>query len=154
MSEVCKTEVVPVSHPEMAAEKKEVVITATTSREPVLNGVWLAQGAHVNAIGSNFLGKAEIDDVAVRRCDSIIVDSKEQARLEAGDFVQALEEGAIHWADVHELGQIIVGRYTGRAHPQDVTLFKSLGIAIEDIAVAARVYTAIQAAGIGRRLEW
>src|SRR3984893_3160254 len=140
MCELCQTDVEPVPRPEMAAEDKDIIITATNSREPVLNGHWIAEGTHINAIGSNFLGKAEIDDVAVRRCESIVVDSKDQARLEAGDFVQALEEGSIHWADVHELGQIIVGRYTGRAHPQDVTLFKSLGIAVEDIAVAARVY--------------
>ena len=101
----------------MAAEDKDIVITATTSREPVLNGHWIAEGTHLNAVGSNFLGKAEIDAVAVRRCESIVVDSKDQARLEAGDFVQALEDGSIHWADIHELGQVIVGRYTGRAHP-------------------------------------
>jgi alanine dehydrogenase len=154
MSELCNTEVVTVPRPEMAAEDKDIIITATTSREPVLNGHWVAEGTHINAIGSNFLGKAEIDAVAVRRCDSIVVDSKDQARIEAGDFVQALEEGSIHWADVHELGQVIVGRYTGRAHAQDVTLFKSLGIAIEDVAVAARVYAKAQEAGLGRVLEW
>jgi ornithine cyclodeaminase/alanine dehydrogenase len=154
MTEVCQTEVEPVPRPEMAAEDKDIVITATTSREPVLNGHWIAEGTHINAVGSNFLGKAEIDAVTVRRCESIVVDSKDQARLEAGDFVQALEDGSIHWADVHELGQVIVGRYTGRAHPQDVTLFKSLGIAIEDVAVAARVYAKAQAAGVGRVLEW
>src|ERR671938_453653 len=149
MREVCQTEVEPVPRPEMAAEDKDIVITATTSREPVFNGHWIAEGTHINAVGSNFLGKAEIDAVAVRRCDVIVVDSKDQARLEAGDFVAALEEGSIHWADVHELGQVIVGRSTGRAHPQDVTLFKSLGIAIEDVAVAARVYARAQAEGIG-----
>lgn len=154
MSELCQTEVMAVPRPEMAAEDKDIVITATTSREPVLNGHWLAEGTHVNAIGSNFLGKAEMDAVAVRRCDSIAVDSKDQARLEAGDFVQALEEGSIHWADIHELGQVIVGRYTGRAHAEDVTLFKSLGIAIEDIAVAGRVYQAAQAAKLGRLIDW
>jgi ornithine cyclodeaminase/alanine dehydrogenase-like protein (mu-crystallin family) len=154
MSDVCQTEVQPVPRPEMAAEDKDIVITATTSREPVLNGHWIGEGTHVNAIGSNFLGKSEIDAVGVRRCDSIVVDSKDQARLEAGDFVQALEEGSIHWADIHELGQVIVGRYTGRAHPQDVTLFKSLGIAIEDIAVAARVYAKAQASGMGRLMDW
>ena len=154
MSELCATEVEPVPRPEMAAEDKDVIITATTSREPVLNGHWIAEGTHINAVGSNFLGKAELDAVAVRRCESIVVDSKDQARLEAGDFVQPLEDGSIHWADVHELGQVIVGRYTGRAHPQDVTLFKSLGIAVEDVAVAARVYAKAQAAGLGRTLEW
>jgi ornithine cyclodeaminase/alanine dehydrogenase len=143
-----------VPRPELAAQDKDIVITATTSREPVLNGHWLAEGTHINAAGSNFLGKAELDSVAVRRCESIVVDSKEQARIEAGDFVQALEDGSIHWADVHELGQVIVGRYAGRAHPQDVTLFKSLGIGIEDVAVAAKVYAKAQAAGIGKTVEW
>jgi ornithine cyclodeaminase/alanine dehydrogenase-like protein (mu-crystallin family) len=154
MSELCQTDVVCVPRPEMAAEDKDIVITATTSREPVLNGHWLAEGTHINAIGSNYLGKAEIDAVTVRRCDAIVVDSKEQARLEAGDFVQSLEDGSIHWADIHELGQVIVGRYTGRAHAEDVTLFKSLGIAIEDIVVAARVYESAVAAGLGRKIDW
>jgi ornithine cyclodeaminase/alanine dehydrogenase-like protein (mu-crystallin family) len=154
MSELCKTDVTPVPRPELATEDKDIVITATTSREPVFNGHWIAEGTHINAVGSNFLGKAEIDAVTVRRCESIVVDSKEQARIEAGDFVQALEDGSIHWADIHELGQVIVGRYTGRAHPQDVTLFKSLGIAIEDVAVGARVYQKAQAAGLGRTIDW
>jgi len=154
MREVCQCEVEPVPRPEMAAEDKDIIITATSSREPVLNGHWIAEGTHLNVVGSNFLGKAEVDAVAVRRCEALVVDSKDQARLEAGDFAQALEEGSIHWADIHELGQVIVGRYTGRAHPQDVTMFKSLGIAIEDVAVAGRVYQAAQAAGLGRLVEW
>jgi ornithine cyclodeaminase/alanine dehydrogenase-like protein (mu-crystallin family) len=154
MGEVCGTEVEPVPRPEMAAQDKDIIITATTSREPVLNGHWIAEGTHLNVIGSNFLGKAEIDAVAVRRCNAIVVDSKDQARLEAGDFVQALEEGSIHWADIHELGHVIVGRYTGRARPQDVTLFKSLGIALEDVAVAARVYQKARDAGVGKTLDW
>ncbi|HEV3445713.1 MAG TPA: ornithine cyclodeaminase family protein [Gemmataceae bacterium] len=154
MSRVCDTEIEPVPRPEMAAEDKDIIITATTSREPVVNGHWIAEGTHLNAIGSNFISKAEIDAVGVRRCESIVVDSKDQARLEAGDFVQPLEDGSIHWADIHELGQVIVGRYTGRAHPQDVTLFKSLGIAIEDIAVAAKIYAKAVATGIGRKVDW
>jgi len=154
MSRVCDTEIEPVPRPEMAAEDKDIIITATTSREPVVNGHWIAEGTHLNAIGSNFISKAEIDAVAVRRCESIVVDSKDQARIEAGDFVQPLEDGSIHWADIHELGQVIVGRYTGRAHPQDVTLFKSLGIAIEDIAVAAKVYAKAVATGMGRKVDW
>jgi ornithine cyclodeaminase/alanine dehydrogenase-like protein (mu-crystallin family) len=154
MRDVCRTEIEPVPRPEMAAEDKDIIITATTSREPVLNGQWLAEGTHINAIGSNFLGKAEVDTVALRMCESIVVDSKEQARVEAGDFVPALEDGSMQWSDVHELGHIIIGRYTGRAHPQDITLFKSLGIAIEDIAVAGQVYLKAKAQGIGRMVEW
>jgi ornithine cyclodeaminase/alanine dehydrogenase-like protein (mu-crystallin family) len=154
MSEICQTEMEPVDRSEAAVHNKDIVITATTSREPVVNGHWIAQGTHINAVGSNFLGKAELDVLTVRRCKSIVVDSKDQARLEAGDLVQALEEGGIHWADVHELGQVVVGRNVGRAHPQDVTLFKSLGIGIEDLAVAARVYAKARAEGVGRELDW
>jgi ornithine cyclodeaminase/alanine dehydrogenase-like protein (mu-crystallin family) len=154
MSERSGTEVVAVARPEMAAEKKDVVITATTSREPVLSGHWLAQGAHVNAIGSNFLGKAELDAAVLHRCSLIVVDSKDQARLEAGDFQQALEDGSLHWADVRELGQVVVGRYPGRKHDQDITLFKSLGIALEDLAVAGRVYARAVAEGLGQVVNW
>jgi ornithine cyclodeaminase/alanine dehydrogenase-like protein (mu-crystallin family) len=154
MSEICQTEVVPVPRPEMAAEDKDIIITATSSREPVLNGHWVAEGAHINAIGSNFLGKTELDVVTLRRCAVVVVDSKDQARQEAGDFVQALEEGCLRWSEVRELGQIIVGRYNARQRAQDVTLFKSLGIAVEDIAVAARVHARAVAEGIGTWIDW
>src|SRR5262249_10225304 len=110
MTEVCACEIEPVPRPELAAQDKDIVITATSSREPWLNGNWISEGTHMNVIGSNFLGKAEVDAVAVRLCESIVVDSKDQARIEAGDFQQALEEGSIHWSDIHELGQVIVGR--------------------------------------------
>jgi ornithine cyclodeaminase/alanine dehydrogenase-like protein (mu-crystallin family) len=154
LSEICQTEIVPVARPEQAAAEKDIVITATTSREPVLQGGWLAQGTHINAVGSNFLGKAELDPATIRRCATVVCDSKEQARLEAGDFQQPLEDGSLHWADVRELGQVIVGRFPGRKHAQDVTLFKSLGIGIEDVAVAARVYARAVEAGIGTNVDW
>jgi ornithine cyclodeaminase/alanine dehydrogenase-like protein (mu-crystallin family) len=154
MSERCEVEVVPVSRPQMAAEDKDVVITATTSREPVLHGQWIAQGTHINAIGSNFLGKAELDAVALRRCADVVVDSKDQARLEAGDFQQAFEDGSLHWSEVRELGQVIVGRYPVRKRAQDVTLFKSLGIAVEDVATAARVYARALDEGVGKVVDW
>ena len=147
-------EVQPVPRPELAAQDKDIVITATSSREPVLLGEWLSEGTHLNAVGSNFFTKAEVDIVAVRRSEIIVVDSKDQARTEAGDFAQALEDGSIHWSDIHELGQVIVGRYPGRAHAQDVTMFKSLGIALEDIAVAARVYDKAIAQGVGKMVDW
>ena len=154
MSEQCETEVAPVDRPVLAAEGKDIIITATSSREPVLNGAWIGQGTHINAIGSNFLGKAELDATAVRRCNAIVVDSKDQARLEAGDFQQLVEEGTLRWQDVRELGQVIVGRFTARKHAQDITLFKSLGIAIEDIAVAARVHARAVAEGVGKVIDW
>jgi alanine dehydrogenase len=150
----CNCEIEPVVRPDLAALDKDIVITATTSREPVLSGEWLAEGAHLNVVGSNFLSKAEVDVATLRRAKVIAVDSKEQAKLEAGDFALAIEEGALQWADVHELGQVIAGRYPGRKHPDDITLFKSVGVALEDVAVAARVYDAAMARGIGRSIEF
>jgi alanine dehydrogenase len=152
MTALCGCPVEPVSRPELAARDKDIVITATTARQPVLSGDWLAEGTHLSVIGSNFLSKSEIDVATLRRANVVIVDSKEQAKLEAGDFVQALEEGALEWSDVHELGQIVVGRKPGRPHPQDITLFKSVGLAIQDVAVAARVVDAARERGIGRMI--
>jgi ornithine cyclodeaminase/alanine dehydrogenase-like protein (mu-crystallin family) len=144
----------PVAEPRLAAEGRDVVITATTSRTPVLQGDWLSQGTHVNVIGSNFLSKAEIDVNVVRRCDVVVVDSKDQCRIEAGDFSQALEEGVIHWADMAELPQLLIGRRTGRQGPDEITLFKSVGLGIEDVAVAGVVYEQARAAGLGQEVTW
>jgi len=154
MSAVCECDVVPVPRPELAALDKDIVITATTSRTPVLYGEWLSDGMHLNVIGSNFQAKAEVDVAAVRRCDALVVDSIEQAKLEAGDFAEAIANGIIHWNDVRELGQVIAGRQTGRARPEDVTMFKSVGLALEDVSVAARIYAKAKEAGIGRMIEW
>jgi ornithine cyclodeaminase/alanine dehydrogenase-like protein (mu-crystallin family) len=154
MSRQLGFDVVPAQHPEMAADDKDIIITATTSREPVLNGHWISDGTHLNVIGSNYLAKAEIDVLTIQRCETIVVDSKEQARLEAGDFVQALEDGALHWSDVTELSQVIVGKYPGRSKPEDVTLFKSIGIGLEDVAVAGKVYERAKERGVGKEVKW
>jgi len=154
MSRRCEVEVVPVHRPELAAEDKDIICTATSSREPVLLGHWIPQGCHINAVGSNFLSKSELDVAVLRKCADVVVDSKDQCRLEAGDFTQAIEDGALHWSDVRELGQIIVGRYPVRKHAQDITLFKSVGIAIEDIVTASKVYHKAIAEGVGRLVDW
>jgi ornithine cyclodeaminase/alanine dehydrogenase-like protein (mu-crystallin family) len=151
---LCGVPVEPVAKPEEAARGKDIVITAMSSRDPVLKGEWLAEGMHLNVIGSNFISKAEVDAEAIRRCRPIVVDSKDQAHLEAGDFHQAIESGAIHWSGVAELGPVIVGRASGRKSPQEISLFKSLGIAMEDITTAARVVAKAKEAGVGRYVEW
>jgi ornithine cyclodeaminase/alanine dehydrogenase-like protein (mu-crystallin family) len=154
MSALCQVPVEPAANPEDAARNKDIVITATTSRDPVLKGDWLADGAHVNIIGSNYLSKTEIDVAVVRRSATIIVDSKDQAHFEAGDFRQARDEGALQWSQVRELGELVAGRAPGRQQASDITLFKSLGLAIEDIATAAKVVAAAKERNIGRWIEW
>lgn len=151
MSRVCGTEVAPAASPEETAGQ-DVVITATTAREPVLSGRYLAEGSHVNLIGSNFLTKAEADVEVFRRAKLVAIDSREQGREECGDFVAAIDAGVLHLSGVKELAPLLVGRYPGRQSPGEVTVFKSLGLGLEDIAVAARVVELASKAGVGREL--
>lgn len=145
-------DVVPVGSAEEAARGLDVIITATTAREPVLKGEWLAEGCHVNLIGSNFLARAEADVDVFRRATLVTADSKEQARLEAGDLVAPIAEHVLSWADVYDFGPLLVGKYPGRQSPHDITVFKSLGLGVEDVAVAARVVELARQQGVGREI--
>jgi ornithine cyclodeaminase/alanine dehydrogenase-like protein (mu-crystallin family) len=145
-------EVVPVESPVDAATGKDIIITATNAREPVLLGEWVSEGQHLNLIGSNFLAKSETDVEVFRKATLVAVDSREQAKLEAGDFVAALDAGILKWADVRELAPMMVGRYSGRESPRDITIFKSLGLGIEDIALATRVVELAKQNGLGKKL--
>jgi alanine dehydrogenase len=154
MSAACKCPVEPVSRGEDAARSKDIVITATNSSDPVLMGEWLSEGTHLNVVGSNFISKVEIDANTLRRCKPIIVDSKEQARLEAGDFHAAMTAGAFKWSEVRELGQVLAGHAQGRTQPIEITLFKSVGIAIEDVATAAKVVAKAKEKNVGKWIDW
>jgi ornithine cyclodeaminase/alanine dehydrogenase-like protein (mu-crystallin family) len=153
MSSVLGVPVVAVERPEAAAREASILITITSSRTPVLEGRWLEPGAHVNAAGSNALQRAEIDVEAVRRAGLVVTDSLEQARLECGDLVAALEQRVIRWEDVHELGEVIAGRRPGRTRPEEITLFESQGVAMEDMAVAVRVVARARERGMGTEIS-
>jgi ornithine cyclodeaminase/alanine dehydrogenase len=152
MEELCRISVVPVNRPEEAAADMDIIITATNSRDPVLSGEWLAEGTHINAIGSNALNRAELDVDTIRRADTLVADSIEQCQIEAGDFVAALDQGILHWSRVHELADVVAGRQTGRPAHESITLFKSLGLAIEDLAVASRVLELARTRRVGTEL--
>jgi alanine dehydrogenase len=152
MTERTGVQVQPAETPEEAAKNMDIIITATNSKEPVLKGEWLSEGTHINAIGSNFLTKQEIDVEAVRRSNCVIVDSHEQAMLESGDLAKAAEEEAFYWDDARELGVVIVGEYPGREGPAEITLFESHGIALEDVALAAKVFQLAEAEETGTTL--
>jgi ornithine cyclodeaminase/alanine dehydrogenase-like protein (mu-crystallin family) len=145
-------EVVAVETPEEAARQQSIIITITSGREPVLKGEWLEAGAHINAAGSNFLTKAEIDVETVRRSSIIAVDSVEQAKSEAGDLLPAIERGLINWESLTELSRIVAGQEKGRNSDNDITLFKSHGIALEDISAALRVYNLAKERGVGETI--
>lgn len=154
MSAWCNTEVIPAHAPDTVAREKDIVICATNAAEPVFDGRVLDEGTHLNAIGSNFLNRAELDVVTVRRSDSIVCDSLAQCRLEAGDFVQALEAGATDWKLMHELSDVVTGQATGRATAEQITLFKSVGLGIEDVALAAKLLELARPAGMGHPLPF
>ncbi|MFN0051901.1 MAG: ornithine cyclodeaminase family protein [Planctomycetales bacterium] len=152
MSEWCLTRVVPSRNPDAVAAEKDIVICATSARTPLFEGRVLDEGTHLNVVGSNWLQRAEIDVTTVRRADTIVCDSLEQCRLEAGDFVQALEEGAVDWSNMHELSDVVTDRETGRKTAESITLFKSVGLAIEDVALAAKLLELARCAGLGQPL--
>jgi ornithine cyclodeaminase/alanine dehydrogenase-like protein (mu-crystallin family) len=144
--------VIAVATPEEAVRGADILITSTTSTKPVVEGRWLEPGVHINAIGVNFAEKRELDAEVIARCDVIAADSVEQSKLEAGDLIQAFGDDASRWTAVRELAQIVSGKIPGRTNPTQITLFKSNGIAIEDIVVAGRIYEMARQRKIGREI--
>lgn len=129
--------------------KSDIIISATTSKEPVIFGSWLQDGTHINAIGSNALDRRELDDEAIKRCALIAVDNREQAKQESAELVRAVAAGNLRWEQVLEIGEIAAGRVSGRADKKSITLFKSLGVAMEDVALASKVYELAVQHGVG-----
>jgi alanine dehydrogenase len=153
MGERLGLEIETAQEPEEPAAQ-DIVVTMTSSPEPVLQGEWLKPGAHVNAAGSNFLFKREIDRDVVKRASLVVADSREELGLEAGNLLQGLETGAVMFEAVRELGQVISGQVKGRQSPEDITLFASQGLALEDLAAARLVYDRAVEGGVGQEIEF
>jgi len=146
--------VTPCATVEEAVTGADIVCTVTSSREPVLLGEWLSPGAHVNAVGSSVATSRELDTFAVLR-SRFFVDRKEAALAEAGDFLIPKGEGAVDDRHIRaELGQVVVGAVAGRLAPTDVTVFKSVGLAIEDVAAAQHIYSKARGSGFGKFVEF
>jgi ornithine cyclodeaminase/alanine dehydrogenase-like protein (mu-crystallin family) len=135
---------------EEAVRGADVVVTATNSAEPVVQNSWISAGTHVNAMGSNQPQRRELPPELVHRADLLVADSVEQSRMESGDLLLALKEA--DWSRVAEL-QDVIGGATGRRTNEGVTIFKSNGLAVEDVIAAGVVYERAMAAGAGRRIE-
>jgi alanine dehydrogenase len=131
------------------AAEQDVVVTITTSKDPVLRGEWLLPGALVCAVGANRIAARELDNTVLERAAFVCCDSKEQARIEAGDLAEPVERGVLDWLEVHELAEVVGGDVSGRAHDDDIVVFKSIGIAAEDLAVGALVYERARERGVG-----
>lgn len=139
---------------EDAVRGADVVVTATSSRAPVLHRAWLRAGAHVNAVGASTPAAREID-VETVAASAVFVDSRESLRHEAGEFQLAVQEGAISGED-HvraELGEVLAESAPGRQNDEELTLFRSLGLAVEDLAAAEHAVGAARRLGLGTEVE-
>jgi alanine dehydrogenase len=119
------------------AAAQDVVVTVTTSRDPVLRGEWLRPGALVCAVGANHPRRRELDNVVLERAAFVCCDSLEQAKLESADLIEPVETGALDWLEVHELQEVVAGELPGRQADDDIVLFKSNGLAAWDVALGA-----------------
>ncbi|MBI4538828.1 MAG: ornithine cyclodeaminase family protein [Gemmatimonadetes bacterium] len=136
-----------------AVEGADIVCTCTSSREPILLGDWLSPGTHVNAVGSSVAAARELDTEAVVRA-RLFVDRRESTLNEAGDFLFPKKEGAVDDEHIQgEIGEVLLGRIQGRRTPDEITLFKSLGLAVEDLAAAHYAYARARKEGLGVEVE-
>jgi len=137
---------------EEAVKDSDIVVTMTTSRTPVLLGDWLSAGQHVNAAGSNHWIRQEVDDTVIRKADRIVVDSTEDAKVEAGDLLFPIERGRVMWSAIRDLSSVVAGHIKGRESDEEITLFESQGIAISDVAAANFVYRKALESSAGTQL--
>jgi alanine dehydrogenase len=130
----------------------DVVVTATTSKDPVLRGEWLQPGALVCAVGANDGRRRELDNVVLERAGFVCCDSVDDAKLESADLIEPVSSGVLDWLEVHELQEVVGGEVAGRQSDEDIVVFKSNGLAAWDVAVAAAVVKRARAAGAGREV--
>jgi len=152
MAKILNIEVRPVPSARQAVEVADILITATSSSDPVFQGEWLKLGCHINAIGSNWHTKHEIDLSTLQRSFLIVTDSRDQAQDEAGDFIIPADQGLFDWNRVFDLSEVVGRQGPQRMAAENITLYKGLGIALEDIAVAAQVYFQAIERGFGLEL--
>jgi len=136
-----------------AVARSDVIISATTSTTPVFRADSVRRGAHINAIGSNAPNRQEIDPALLTKA-KVVVDSREQALLEAGDLIQPIKNGEYSPERIHaELSEVILGTKRGREEDSEITLFKSVGIAVQDVALASWVYNQAVKKGVGQEVR-
>lgn len=145
--------IVPAGSAEETVKGSDIVVTITTSATPVFSGEWIAPGTHINAAGSNSLLRQEIDETAVRKAAVVAVDSRPTAMKEAGDLLPALEKGRLLPLGISEIGEIIAGTRPGRTSPEQVTLFESQGMAMQDLILAAALLKLARERGLGTELD-
>jgi alanine dehydrogenase len=139
----------PMASAQDAVSGAHIINVITRAAEPVLKGEWLVPGQHINAAGSNALSRREIDEAVVKRCNVITVDARGTARKECGDLMPVVEAGRLNWDTLTEIGEVMVGRLPGRTSDEDVTLYESHGMGVQDLYVGAAVLALARERGVG-----
>ena len=154
MTDRLQIDVVPGASPEDTVRGSDIISTITTASTPLFDAEWLSPGTHINAAGSNSLIRREVGEDVLKVSRPIVVDSVETALKEAGDLLPVMEKGRLNERQRVELGDVILGRHPGRSKPEDITLFESQGMAIQDISVAVRLETLARENGLGVELPY
>jgi alanine dehydrogenase len=154
MSGLLKQEVRPVDSPAEAVKGRDIVVTMTNSAEPVFDGKLIEPGTHINAAGANTRTNRELDEAALVKAGLIATDDIEGAKLECGDLCWPVDRGLIAWEKVYDLAPIVAGWMPGRRSEDEITLFESQGIGLEDVAAAALIYERAKERGIGTSLPF
>src|SRR5215216_2554477 len=152
LAKFCKTFKAEPGETHRDAGEQDVVVTVTTSRDPVLRGEWLQPGALVCAVGANDARARELDNAVLERASFVCCDLREQSREESGDLIDPVEQGVLDWLEVHELHDVVAGELRGRESDDDVVVFKSNGIAAWDVAIGAAALERAAERGVGRTL--
>ena len=152
MRKKLEIEVISCNKPEQVVEGSRIFVTITKSATPVLLGAWLPPAALVIGAGANHWHEREIDDAVIEKSALIVVDDKEQAKVEGGDLLYPISHGLLTWDRVEELGDVVKGRIPLPDLNRSVVLFESHGLALEDMAISAKAYELVRAAGLGREI--
>ena len=134
-------ECIPVNSPEECIENSDIITTITTSKNPVFKGGQITPGTHINAAGGNHYMRRELDDDTILNSDLITTDDISQARVECGDLINPIDRGLLHWHNIHQLSEIVSGSKIGRRNNNQITLYESQGLAIQDLTAAAHIYS-------------
>jgi ornithine cyclodeaminase/alanine dehydrogenase-like protein (mu-crystallin family) len=153
MSKRLDVEVEPVESAEACVKDADIVVTATSTNTPILPADWIEDGMHICAVGATGMFRRELDENSIARASIVVVENLDQAKEELGDLAQAVQRGKLRWSHMHELRDVVSGLVPGRNAPEDVTLFDSIGVGTEDVAVAAHLLTKARAESAGTELD-
>jgi ornithine cyclodeaminase/alanine dehydrogenase-like protein (mu-crystallin family) len=132
--------------------EQDIVVTVTTSKDPVLRGEWLNPGALVCAVGANEPKARELDNTVLERAVFVCCDSLEQSKIEAGDLIEPVQRGVLDWLEVHEFHEVVAGEIAGRSSPDDIVVFKSTGLAAWDIAIGVKAIELARKRKVGKKV--